>query len=733
MTKEQMLQMQMMIKRKLLAATAMLLVSAMMLSTSTYAWVVLSIAPEVSSVKTTAGSNGNLEIALLGTGLTTGGTNIMSHPTGGGVGESTAIEGVPNTVANQYYGNIVDLSEGYGLDDIMLTPARLNLIQTGNNVMVNPQNPLTVPKYGTDGRISSLENPSRTHYDPDEDNYMDTPNWGVNIIGFPEELNSTESQTVIRSVSRESIRAEAAEYVYQYRYQIREKLIDMLEAESDAIFGVLNKATKIRLKNSTHNWDNQDAECIRRIANALSQTAAESDAALRWAFLAYCVSDNVNFDAENEEHMAELGNIYKQFLMMPLIPSDNDNSSFNIKSIAENNKYYDLVAAIEAIQEVKKRVAAANNYLATGDPLQVGNAGALIIDVTHSYIMNGVDSTQPSLILELDGNANVVTPARSGYYYNLQKKITKDKFLFIASNSVGTDGLFQAIARVVGDYTAVLESSFEFSKMIPMNTYTYDLLVTSKSSAVPRLDLYNEDTNTGTLGMIYDKVAALETSGMIPLEINRFDVNAYGYQVDLAFRSSQAGSLVLEREGLDRVLGMTKEEAEEMGRTNVELQGNGSTFSFKLPIDMLNDEENDYSRVNALLSCIHIVFMATDGQIYAVGVPGNASVKGDIATGEIRLYNVNQAQTIANDGVLSLGSEITNSTITTIQKDIELDISVVVYLDGDKVSGAYTSASKGVSLDGSLNLQFGNTAELKPMDYSGYLPVDSVKEGMVDE
>jgi hypothetical protein len=118
--------------------------------------------------------------------------------------------------------------------------------------------------------------------------------------------------------------------------------------------------------------------------------------------------------------------------------------------------------------------------------------------------------------------------------------------------------------------------------------------------------------------------------------------------------------------------------------------------------------------------------MTTDGQILAVGVPSNPTIKGDTVTGIIRLYNVNQVET-SSKGVLTLGAEITSNAVTTIQANNELDISVVVYLDGDKVVGANTSATKGFSLDGSINLQFGNSKELTPMNYTEFIGEDSIE------
>ena len=55
------------LKSKLMAAVSMLLVSAIMVSVTTYAWFILSTAPEVKGMSTTVGSNGALEMALLNT------------------------------------------------------------------------------------------------------------------------------------------------------------------------------------------------------------------------------------------------------------------------------------------------------------------------------------------------------------------------------------------------------------------------------------------------------------------------------------------------------------------------------------------------------------------------------------------------------------------------------------------------------------------------------------------
>ena len=109
------------VRTKLAAAVAMLLVSTIMLTTTTYAWFVLSTAPEVKGMSTTVGSNGSLEIALLNNAT---GANVNTISSG--VGDSSVVAGV--TEANLTWGNLVALNDAaYGLSGVTLYPAALNV------------------------------------------------------------------------------------------------------------------------------------------------------------------------------------------------------------------------------------------------------------------------------------------------------------------------------------------------------------------------------------------------------------------------------------------------------------------------------------------------------------------------------------------------------------------------------------------------------------------------------
>ena len=163
MSKEKILAMQKQVTGKLMAAISMLLVSAILMCLTSYAWFILSTAPEVSNLKTTAGANGALEIALQSTNEAGSGRAEITSA----VGSSHAVKSAAES--NTYWGNVVDLTEGYGLDNIQLYPSRLKVNATEvdgkTSYTVDTGTILQVPQFGQDGRVTSLLNATKTHYD----------------------------------------------------------------------------------------------------------------------------------------------------------------------------------------------------------------------------------------------------------------------------------------------------------------------------------------------------------------------------------------------------------------------------------------------------------------------------------------------------------------------------------------------------------------------------------------
>ena len=135
-------------RQKLFAAASMLVIAAILLTGATFAWLTLSLAPEVTGISTQIGANGSLEIALLNAETRGDLSKIRTS-----VGSSLA----NNKTANNTWGNLVDVNaEEYGLSAITLMPARLNIEANPSGGYSVADNYLLVPTYGYDGRITHL-------------------------------------------------------------------------------------------------------------------------------------------------------------------------------------------------------------------------------------------------------------------------------------------------------------------------------------------------------------------------------------------------------------------------------------------------------------------------------------------------------------------------------------------------------------------------------------------------
>ena len=172
------------LRRKLVAATALMLVCAILLVSASFAWLSISSAPEISGVDTNIGSNGSLEIALL-SGLTYPDPDRIRT----GIGDSLEVE--DRGIANETWGNVIELSEGYGLDEVSLRPARLNVMPDGNGNHVVGSNLLVYPRYGEDGRSSDFyQNSVSATYVTDKFAYfLQDQDYGVRAIGSVSKLS----------------------------------------------------------------------------------------------------------------------------------------------------------------------------------------------------------------------------------------------------------------------------------------------------------------------------------------------------------------------------------------------------------------------------------------------------------------------------------------------------------------------------------------------------------------
>ena len=698
MSKEKILAMQKQVTGKLMAAISMLLVSAILMCLTSYAWFILSTAPEVSNLKTTAGANGALEIALQSTNEAGNGRADITSAVGSSHAKNAA------TVSNTYWGNVVDLTEGYGLEHVTLYPSRLNVTGTqigdGMSYRVATNSILSAAKFGQDGRLVGLEAATKTHYNASGENagqFTDTSNWGVNVIGFAKTGDTAQDNSYTRAYSRANVLAEATQKVATYRTDLRADMENMIKENSVGIFLMLLTIVEPEGGFLT---DEMLQSTVNNFIASMNAVLNEASDALRWALLANAAADPL-YSSASEDNMKALGTIYKGFLQYPLTSDDPD--AVTVQSLAEG-RYPELTAAVNAISNAQARVDWASKI----DPKM---AMLALVDPTSAYMYgkNGKDGVADQ-------------PLGEALRYNFdeaEETVTEETIFMVAKNDNLLDmKLFSVLASVVGDYcgmmnvwvgkdmTIVDKAPADAEKWTEMN---YDIKATNKQTSAEwknadDLDLADEDTNIGVLGTVYKNASSKTASGDILMPVTRADITAYGYSVDLAFQSSVSTGLVLQREGIDRVSGSSGD---------MRLQGGGSSMTFTLAGDLTHEQ------AARLLQCVYIVFMDTrSGTVYKVSAADPASIETqlDTATAELQLYE----PVFAADGSLSLGARVSNGSILNMTKDTAYYVTAVVYLNGDLVDSGMFAPGEALSLEGTVNLQFASSETLQPMDYTTY-------------
>lgn len=723
MSKEKILAMQKQVTGKLMAAISMLLVSAILMCLTSYAWFILSTAPEVSNLKTTAGANGALEIALQSTNKDGNGRAEITSAVGSSHAKNAA------TVSNTYWGNVVDLTEGYGLEHVTLYPARLKLNATEFNgqtsYAVDTGSILQVPQFGQDGRVTGLLDATKTHYAGDK--FTTGSNWGVNVLGAVSEKVG-EEDTIVLTYARDIVLEQAREKVATYRAELRDKMEKTIAENSMGIMGLFiaygaNEEDGLPAPPNTLN------DAVKNYVGAMEMVVADATQALRWALLANAAADEDTYKSENDADMKALGDLYAAVMQMPLT------GDTSIYSVATANGYEEIADAATAMAAAAARVNMASDLVKEGD---ISGAGFQLVSMNQTsmygrYIetKDNVESAITAAKYDFSINADRVTDDN---WYGLA---TEDTIFTVAHASANQTNLFSAIASVVGDYSGEMNvwltdeevgddviTSWESKKpertsVINSTKLTYTIKATSGTAYSDWAEVdslkdaegnYIDTLRMGVLGQVSKQIAGIDAPGTIQVKITRSDVTAYGYSVDLAFKSSQGTDLLLQQ------LGITRVSSDTTGSDTADpaTLGGGSTMEFTVAGDMTEEQIRD------LLQGLYIVFMNSDtGAIYKVAALDPASITVNwaampvTATGTLALYEPD----FGADGTLSLGSKVADNVITALAEDTELDMTAVVYLSGDAVDSTVFSATQGLSLNGGVNLQFASSVALTPMDY----------------
>ncbi len=715
-------------RRKLYSALSMLLVSGIMMVTSSYAWFVMSTAPEVKGIQTQVGANGALEIALLDQKS----WNDLTRLDMGDIDENATTE--QNTVeANLTWGNLVDLeSATYGLSNIILQPSRLNVKSTttgeGENAVtnytVNEGTLLKTPVYGEDGRVKKLEAKAVASVYKAEDKAFNEVGYGVRAIGTAANMSTFQ-------LGMNAARTQISNFTTSAR-----------SAASTALNthggNMASIAVAYAVNNKDAGYTVEDIEKIKALAVDMQAAVDQIENGMRQVYAGYITTKASNITADT--YQAALEEINNPATTLVQLDGKYPNAI---------TTEYDISGFITKLENTKKLVKDATEKCDT------------FINQNRTYTWSEISGIITPLV-NIDkmtlGGKNVTE--LKAELKNSDGSINFDAAVKLVRGGLNItvpsgSGLLSEIADFVGDYTATVTVKE----------------VTVGGNSLKDVDVGMETKTTYNPPILTACSNKLSAQELIEATGSSAITDYYGYAIDLAFRTNATNSsLQLQTDPANRIYndGSSQNEA---------LQGGGSYMTFKTEaglsatkmVKLMNgvrvvfmdksqnvlklakldttlgqdnyrlfsdDERNEtnYAYLNAFPSETATTYQKSDiiSEAEYNNLPATGTVEFKTAadgthTVTAKLYLYEFSMTTKDDtdaegivtgshqtGAITIGKQIASPAITALEADVPMIVTALVYLDGSVVNNSMVAASALQSMTGTLNLQFSSSATLMP-------------------
>lgn len=696
-------------KGKLISVACMLLVAVVMVVSSTYAWFTLSTAPEVKGISTAIGANGALEIRLNRAG----------------------------NDSNASFGNLIDLSTGYGLETITLLPSSLHLDADGK---INAQF-LSIPQYNEYGKVTELSDDRTEAGMFNGSSFVADNGTGVRAVGVASGL--TDRQLAYRN----------AKYAAQTNASLAtNSAASSLNTNGSVLGNIVIK--KVTVDGATYTA--ADVASLQAIVNDLQGTPDAIgvlqyiESAYEQMIVAYAASAKLDAVAGSDIAVADA--IYST-VKANLAKDADEEGALTIADIVANKAItvtvgdteysFDLtdspiLTSLEALIDTQANVAAAQEAL---DALPELN------ETKTAYEWSDVSGILQYLIV----TDNVTVNGKSA------TEIKNDMSGF--ASSLVSQGINIELIQGAGVYAEIADHCGNYSATVTMKD------VDVKGVYFPSLTANMATKSTQSPAYLTLAQSAIVSAG----EPSGATTDAqpmtefYGYIIDLIFRTNAANSdLLLQTEAVDRIY---EDNANEL------TQGGGSTMTFASA-----DKDFTTEQVKGLMGAIRIVFFDTDSREvlgYAQLDMANATVGADGVTAKIYLYETIDTYTYTADDVsttyyvettadgytyysdIEMTTDVTDAVvanfenaateipegfvsgsvdkaltgddavITALAQNQEVKVSTLVYLDGENIENKDVAATGTSSVVGKLNLQFSSSADLAPMEYGDLHITDS--------
>ena len=707
------------IKSKLIAAVCMLLVAVIMVVSSTYAWFTLSTAPEVTGITTAVGANGALEIALLPE------DGILANI---GTGSSGDIWTVKNTT----WGNLVDLKDSYGLEQITLYPSILSknsLKDEAGNVTQFPLGMLQFPTYGSDGRVSELSsNVSSAVFNENKFTITGDNKFGVRAIG-------TSSGLTDREIAYRDARSKAATAV---------GLAKTVASSSLSTNGGSLADLAIKhfvAEDGTDTYSSTDVAVLKAVVNSLYGTSDSKgsfdyiqEAAMNYvlAFVAsgYKVGDT---QLPDEVYSTVEGYITDDKTLDVFVGEVNT-------LLSTNGITTEITTLIAPLGEIYTLLYE-DNGSGNGSIEQLAEASAELADITLKEGITWGEISAPMYKL-----VDVDEMTLNGYALTQVKNNIGD----IVSSVTNSGGLILRLGSGAGVYSDIADCCSDYTASINISEVTYSGVTLKNVKATMQTASALAPNNYYYFTVFANTVKTAGTPAVSDTAGDKQITEFYGYVIDLAFRTNAASSnLLLQTLPVDRIYD---------DNSNDETMGHGASMTFTMgngvSLDMAkklmanfrivfftpgadNNKVLATARLDATKATVDAdnnvtAYMYLCEYEYNKDATGNICDEEDAIVywydSETKAYYKNapvdgagfvEADKVTDTSNAAILRTITNQSeaiITPLTQNDPTGVSVLVYIDGETIENADVAATVAQSLSGTMNLQFSSDADLVPAE-----------------
>lgn len=740
------------LKNKLMAAISMLLVSSIMLVTSTYAWFTLSTAPEVTGITTAVGANGNLEMALLPTDGATATIDANS-----GVGDAINTDRTNVKEANVTWGNLVDLSDTavYGLDKITLFPSALNLGDDGETIGAAL---LTTPQYGADGRISELAQNTLTGVYSGDAFTPDEMSYGVRAVG-------TASGMTDRQLDYRNARSAAN----TARTQAASSAASALNSNGSAL---ANIAIQYGMNKDDATFSAKDLESLRAIIDALQGDEGVFEL-IEEAYMQYILAYAASKNQTDEAWMGVKGLVGATDATLASVQAGLDENNVTLPSAVASmiTDYNNMVADVnKADTELAKlETEAKTDSSVTFTWNEIKAAMTPLVDPTameiNGYKASEVKDNLGDLVSSVtaQGGLKVIMKSGAGVFasiadhtedYSASVTIEKVEYQGITLNNMAAR--METKSDEAPNYYLVVLGAAVLAEGAPaggaegsmpitdMYGYVIDLAFRTNAAesnlllqqtAVDRI--YSDNTNEDTMGH-----GATMTFKATTTDFNNDQVKDLMSAIRIVFFDPGTNK-VINYAKLDTANatsgtdGWTAKiclyEIAEGGETTY----SAATYTANSGKTYYQASTQDVDTYTALDDATAAAAVA--GSLYTQNADGTTYAEATYAANSgLTYYSKSTVQetvytqiddataALVTDGNLytqdasTAGQEVikTDNVIMPLTQNSAHRLSVLVYLDGTKVTNGSVAATAATSMTGSMNLQFSSSATLVPMDYA---------------